>query len=134
MPSRDDSDGHHLVDFDIKPAQCRLNVSVDILIPIFEKASRLVRTEGIMSAPTRDGYTTYSVLSDTAGNHSVMVKSITAEARCHCVMWKTHHICSHSVAAAHLDGCLYSFIRFHRQNDTKRHLKLSSFTRSVNTS
>lgn len=107
------------IDFTLTPESCRINVSIPILRDMFNKASQLVANKGIMRAPSSDPNSAcFSVISSTSlVNHQVAVKD-SGNIVCNCGSYKTHRICSHTVAAGHFSDHLYEFICFHRNNSS----------------
>ena len=123
-----------VVDFDLKPEKCNINVNANIFRMVYDKAERLITDNAIMVAPAASNTAAYTSLSTAArGHYNTIISLGTYEIKCNCMMHKTHHICSHAVAAAHIQGVLYSFIRFHRKKYKQNTVKLGSFTRCVNT-
>lgn len=98
----------------------------------FRKADHLITNKQIMIAPSCSASSAYTSLSETSGHHNTIITSVNNEIKCDCRMFKTHHICSHAVASAHLNGCLYGFIRFHRRKYKSLYTPLQSFTRTIN--
>lgn len=124
-------------DFDIDAEDCQINVSEDILKCMYSKADTILQGNNlIMPAPSTvdeyDGYTCASM--STLKNHNVRIKVANSQILCDCQGHKVHKICAHAIAAGHLQGCLYAFIRFHRVNHTRKRTSMSTFTQSVNTS
>ena len=89
--------------------KCQL--SQDILLNIFSKAEKLVRsTTSICQSP---GSTDARLVESKSGQrpHFVM-KTRNNRYNCDvdCPMWKCSKLCSHTVACAYLDGCLQEFL------------------------
>ena len=74
----------------------------------------------------------YSCLSDQKGHYTTTILN-TGEVKCSCRAYHAHHICSHTVASAHLHGSLFKLVRFHRGKFNKKPLNTNVFTRSVDT-
>ena len=128
------SDSASAVDFDISPEKCNINVNQDILRMIYQKAERLILENLIAVAPAHASTAAYTSLSEsTKGYHNVTIYLSNYEVKCDCKMFRTHYLCSHCVAAAHIHGCLYAFIRFHRHKYNSKKVSIATFTRSVNT-
>ena len=121
------------IDFDIRPENTGLNLSLDLLKAIFAKAERLVKEKQILPAPCHiNAVASYSCLSDQKGHYTTTILN-TGEVKCSCRAYHAHHICSHTVASAHLHGSLFKLVRFHRGKFNKKPLNMNVFTRSVDT-
>lgn len=127
-----DSTAQYSTEFDVKPETCSISVPLDILRQMFAKADIIIQgVNKIMMAPSASGYQCYSCISSTGNvNHNIRMKLDTKETVCDCAACKLYHICSHCIAAAHMEGALYSFIRHHRANHSRR-TTVKVFTRSV---
>lgn len=128
------SSNHIAHDFGVPPEKCNINVPSDILVSMYIKASRTLTNNKIMEAPGAQDLNIYSCASETTTglNYHVKVYIRNGKVECSCKNYKIYTMCSHAVAAAHLDDCFFRFIHWHRAN-VKRGLPINVFTQSVNT-
>ena len=112
----------YITDFDIFPDKALIQVPNDILLLMYSEADEILSSKMVMPAPSRDSHVAmYSCSSSTDGNTNYSVKiSRGAQTCCQCHAYRVHHICSHFIAASHINGSLYSFIRWHRYQYPKR--------------
>ena len=119
--------------FDVQPSSCLINVPLDILSMIFNKAKDIVRQNHVMPAPSLDkqklAFSTVSY-SDT-GNHHVTININTHQTVCVCKTYKLYYICSHTVAVSHFNNSLYPYIRYHINRYGKKTVSVETFTRTV---
>lgn len=121
-------------DFDVNPENCHINVASEVLRNIFAKADGMIKENQVMPAPSVDASARmYSCCSksDTA-NHHVKIKD-SYEVTCQCQGFKIYKICSHAVAAAHVNCTLFDFIMWHRNKYKTSAVSTAVLTRTVNT-
>ena len=124
----------YITDFDIFPDKALIQVPNDILLLMCSEADEILSSKMVMPAPSRDSHVAmYSCSSSTDGNTNYSVKiSRGAQTCCQCHAYRVHHICSHFIAASHINGSLYSFIRWHRYQYPKRkNVSFSTFSSSL---
>ena len=70
------------IDFDIRPENTGLNLSLDLLKAIFAKAERLVKEKQTLPAPCHiNAVASYSCLSDQKGHYTTTILN-TREVKC----------------------------------------------------
>ena len=106
-----------VTDFNITPEACDIMCPVDILRMAFSKADKIITKDHIMKAPSMDkDVRNFSCLSSSEPTklYSVSIKPI-GMANCQCKQYSLYHICSHTIAATHINGTLYDMVRWHRK-------------------
>ena len=106
-----------VTDFNITPEACDIMCPVDILRMAFSKADEIITKDHIMKAPSMDkDVRNFSCLSSSEPTklYSVSIKPI-GMANCQCKQYSLYHICSHTIAATHINGTLYDMVRWHRK-------------------
>ena len=135
--------GFSEIDFSVLPENCQINVPVDLLKEMYQKASRLLHSGdgSIMRSPNRSpSYIAYSCISENSDqNYQVSLYVNDGQVVCGCKGYKVYNICSHAIAVAQTNGTLYNYIQWHRRKKSKSKSKkqcplpVEVLTQSVNT-
>ena len=120
-------------DFDIKPENMKVSVSCDVLKMIFRKADDIIQNEKILPAPSADESKIFSCCSaESTANYHVKIR-LGGQVICTCRGYTTHKMCSHTIAAAHYNGTLFDYIRWHRAKyPSRRPVAVGTYTAAAN--